>query len=140
MVRTLLILCALGAPLAGQQAPQVPVGLEYAVSGGGFQADSAWGQYRVLVFSGGFDHIVSEFHLQWVRDPTSDDSARVVGSVPIQELNGMWRAAGAPIIRLTPAGTTIRIDVVDPHGANGVRRHCVVTPSAPSKYTIRCDR
>jgi len=140
MIRILLILCAFGAPLAGQQAPVVPVDLEFAVSGGGFQADSAWGRYRILVFSGGSDHIVSEFHLQWVRDPSAEDSARVLSSVPIQELNGIWRAAGAPTIRRTAAGTTLLIDVVDPHEANGRRRHCVVTPSAPSKYTIRCDR
>jgi|SRR5688572_10993504 len=140
MVRTLLILFVCGAPLAAQQAPAVPVELEFAVTGGGFQAGAAWGQYRVLVFSGGFDHIVSEFHLQWVRDPSQDDSASVLSSVPIQELNGMWRAAGAPTIRRTSTGTTVLIDVVDPHGANGARRHCVVTPSAPSKYTIRCDR
>ena len=140
MIRTLLILSVFGVPLAAQQAPPVPVDLEYVVSGGGFQGDSAWGQYRVLVFSGGFDHIVSEFHLQWVRDPSAKDSATVLSSVPIQELNGMWRAAGAPSIHRTNTGTTVLIDVVDPHGANGARRHCVVTPGAPSKYTIRCDR
>ena len=140
MSRSLLILCAFGAPLAAQQAPAVPVNLEFAVTGGDFLADSASGQYRILVFTGGSDHIVSEFHLQWVRDPSGEDSATVVSSVPINELNGVWRAAGTPVIRRTAARTTVLIDVVDSHGAMSGRRHCVVTPGAPSKYTIRCDR
>jgi hypothetical protein len=140
MVRILLFLLGLVVPLGAQQAPVVPVDLEFAVSGGGFQADSVWGRYRVLVLSGGSDHIVSDFHLQWVRDPSREDTATVVSSVPINELNGVWRAAGAPVIRRTAAGTTVLIDLVDSHGATPARRHCVVTPRAPSKYTIRCDR
>ena len=140
MIRILLFLCGFVLPLAAQEAPVVPVDLEFAVSGGAFQVDSMWGRYRILVLSGGSDHIVSEFHLQWVRDPSGDDTATVVSSVPINELNGVWRAAGAPVIRRTGAGTTVLIDVVDSHGAVQGWRHCVVTPGAPSKYTIRCDR
>jgi hypothetical protein len=140
MIKTLLILLAFGAPVAAQRAVSVPVDLEFAVSGGRFQTDSAWGRYRILVFSGGSDHIVSEFHLQWVRDPSGDDSARVMGSVPIKELNGVWRAAGAPVIRRTATRTTVVIALVNSHWVTPARRHCVVTPSAPSKYTIRCDQ
>jgi hypothetical protein len=139
MIRILLFLCGFAVPLAAQEAPVVPVDLEFAVTGGAFQVDSVWGRYRILVLSGGSDHIVSEFHLQWVRDPSGEDSATVVGSVPINELNGAWRAA-APVIRRTAAGTTVVIDVIDSHGAISGRRHCVVTPGALSKYTIRCDR
>jgi hypothetical protein len=140
MIRILLILCSIAAPLAAQEAPVVPGDLEFAVTGGGFQLGSAWGRYRIIVLSGGSDHIVSEFHLQWVRDQSGEDSAHVVSSVPINELNGLWRAIGAPVIHRTAAGTTVLIDVLDPHGAMPGKRHCVVTPGAPSKYTIRCDR
>ena len=124
--------------LAQQPAPAVPVALEFAVTGGSWQADSSGGQYRVLVLTGGFEHIVSEFHLQWVRDPSMSDSAAVIRSVPIDEVNGVSRAQTPPTIQHGPAGTRITIALIDSHRPGAAGRMCVVTPGPPGRYTIAC--
>ena len=124
--------------LAQQPAPAVPVALEFAVTGGSWHADSSRGQYRVLVLTGGFEHMVSEFHLQWVSDPGMSDSAAVLRSVPIDEVNGVLRARSAPTIQHGPAGTRITIALVDSHSPNAAGRRCVVTPGLPGRYTIVC--
>ena len=63
----------------------------FVVSGGHWTAGGAEGAYRVVVRSGGFDHIVSELFVQWLQDPRSEnDSATVRASVKVDSLSGVW--------------------------------------------------
>jgi len=139
LCRALGLVCFLSVPVAAQET-DVPVTLQFAVTGGRFQTDSVQGPYRVLVFTGGSDHVISEFFLQWMREASASDTIALVSSVPIEELNSSWLAAAAPTITRTNSGTTITIEVIDSHFEVPGRRKCLIRPGPPSKYTIRCDR
>ena len=135
-----LVLFLLTVPLAAQEAPHIPATLQFAVTGGRFQTDSVQGPYRVLVFTGGSDHVISDFFLQWMREESASDTVSLVSSVPIKEINGAWLAAGSPVVTRTSTGTEITIEMIDSHFEVPGRRKCVVKPGPPSRYTIRCDR
>ena len=68
-------------PLEAQERPVVPIAVETVVSGGYWTApDNIEGQYRVIVKTEGFEHLVSSAWLEWIAAPTKDSDATVVAT------------------------------------------------------------
>ena len=112
--------------------------LEFAVTGGTWAQGGVRGQYRVLVFSGGFEHIVSEVYIQWIRDPeSSSDTAALVRSVPARQANHFWRVNGPPVVQRRPGGATVTVRLVDPHDSQPAQI-CVFTVGTPGEYAGSC--
>jgi hypothetical protein len=92
-VRTFIVALFLVFPAAAvaQDSLKLDPTVAFAVSGGHWSAGGAEGAYRVVVRSGGFDHIVSELFVQWLQDPRSEnDSVAVRASVKVDSLSGLW--------------------------------------------------
>ena len=70
----------LSLPLVAQQSLAAPVDptLIHAVTEGYWQAGPADGAYRVLVFSGGFEHVSSRVVAEWVARATDAEAAPTV--------------------------------------------------------------
>ena len=141
-MRALLALafCICAPRLATAQAMDaITPYLEFAVKGGGWADSTAAGEHRVLVYSGGFEHVISVVYIQWIRDPRAQaDTATLVQSVAVAQLNRPWRVSAVPVLRSTTAGTTFTIHFVDPHDSGQPEQVCVVTAGTPSNYRVSC--
>jgi hypothetical protein len=131
-------LCA-GRTLRAQDRLPVAPTLEYAITGGYWTQGGVGGQYRLLVYTGGFDHVVSQFELQWLQDPSPQDSAAVRRSVPVKEISGVWRSGGVPTVRRTDLTTVYTIDLLDSHRPTAPPRRCTVTPGPIGTYRVACN-
>jgi hypothetical protein len=80
------VFCAQAEEVAVQLLPE----LTFVATGGYWQQESEGGSVRALVYSGGFEHVSSQLILQWIADPTPETPARVVASVPVEELDGQY--------------------------------------------------
>jgi hypothetical protein len=98
---TLAAVAAATGLLAGihaQERVSLPPEVVYVSSGGWWKTDKLQGTYRVIVRTGGFEHIVSQAQVDWVTGPTSsEDSSRVVAS-KIAE-TGSWRLDNPRFVR-----------------------------------------
>ena len=89
----LLVLVALSAPAQPQSATIDPA-VDSVVSGGYWTDGADRGTYRVVVRSGGFDHVISEITIEWLSEPQDENGeASVRKSVVVKEGQGLWRAA-----------------------------------------------
>ena len=119
---------------AAQQAPSLDPSIAYVTTGGGWSTDSSSGQYRVIVRSGGFEHIVSELFIQWLRDPRdSRDSATVVRTVKLESLSGFW-ALGQPTFVCAKV-CHVEIDGTDSH--TGEKGQWILSLGPPGQVTVR---
>ena len=130
---TLLAAAAPGLA-AAQQVPSLETSIAYVTTGGGWSADSSSGQYRVIVRSGGFEHIVSELFIQWLRDPRdSRDSATVVRTVVVESLSGSW-ALGQPTFVCAKV-CHVEIDATDSHTRE--TGQWILSLGPPGQVTVR---
>ena len=129
--------------LRGQETDEVPADLAFVSSGGYWEAGAERGQYRLLVFSNGFEHIISTVFVQWIRDPHSaeapGETAAVVATVPVSEVNDQltW-SLGAPSVTSSPAGTTATLEMANSHLPDQAPRVCTLRLGQPGRYTASC--
>ena len=118
------------------QAPDsLDATLESVVTDGRWEANGREGPYRIVVYTGGFEHVVSEIYLQWLTDPTGDDDSQViVRSTAIDSIaQGVWHLR-APVIRCRPACTAT---VVGYHMNGRDHRTWTITLGPPGQYSVR---
>src|SRR4051794_28214167 len=90
------------ASVAAARAPaRVDATLAYVISGGWWERGDAHGRYRVLVYSPGFEHVISQVFVEWVQEPSeSDQLPQVISTLPIDAVNAQptW-TVGLPKLR-----------------------------------------
>jgi hypothetical protein len=136
---------ALAAPqeVCGQDLATLPPDLVFAVSGGYWEIGSQRGQYRLLVFSEGFEHVISTVFLQWLREPQSSedaaDTTAVVATAPVLEINdrATW-SVGPPILIPAKNGTTAVLQMTNSHMPDEPGRSCLLVLGAPGHYIAIC--
>lgn len=90
------------------------------------------GQYRVLVFKRGFEHVSSEVYAQWLE--WDEDGPRVLETILVKELSsGMW-SVGAPTIATQK---TCSMNLPASHTYSLEFARFVLQPAGRGKYTIR---
>ena len=112
-------------------AEQLTPALSAAVTGGSWEESGNRGQYRVLVFDKGLEHVSSEVFLQWLAE--TEDGSRVLRNIPVAELStGFW-SVGVPMFR---AGrrATFELGATNPYSLENTR--FVLRPQLAGKYTI----
>jgi hypothetical protein len=73
-----------------QLTASVPVDVETIVTGGKWSAGGQSGIYRIVVRTGGFEHIVSQAQVDWIATSTDRDKPDQVVVSKIAE-TGSWR-------------------------------------------------
>jgi hypothetical protein len=143
--RFILLLCigllTIGSASLHAQGTFVPPDLAYVVSGGSWERGQESGCYRVLVFSPGYEHVISKVFVEWIGDPkASNEPPRVVATEAIAAINGQptW-SVGLP--SLTAAGKnamTITLQMANTHSEEDERRTCTVRLALPHQVTATC--
>ena len=127
--------------LTAQQADSVDPELEYVVTGGSWQQGDQDGQYRVMVYSAGVEHVISHVFIQWIRNPVaSNTSASIVSSKPISEINDQptW-SVGAPTLSASRTNeVTITLEMNNSHTEERETRTCTLQLGLPGHVSASC--
>ncbi|SRR6266567_2819933 len=84
--------------VAAEQSLSVPPDVVSIVTGGRWNSGTSSGTFRVIVQTGGFEHVLSRAQVDWIADPTGrDDSSKVVASRVAE--TGAWRLDNPHIVR-----------------------------------------
>lgn len=87
----LFLLLLLALPARGEDAPDrkavdaLPAYISVVQSGGFWRSGAQEGHYRIVVTSGGFEHIVSHLFIQWVAIEGGRGETKVVRTVSVKE-------------------------------------------------------
>ena len=90
------------------------------------------GEYRVVVFTRGFEHVSSEVYLQWLE--SDEGTSRVRASVVVAELSAGFWSAGVPVVR---SRETCAFEVPATHTYNLEAARFFITPTDAGRYTFR---
>jgi hypothetical protein len=130
----ILILSVSPGVALAQEVLRLDPSIAYVATGGSWSAESNSGQYRVIVRSGGFEHVVSELFVQWLRDPrSSDDSAMVVRAIEVESLSGIW-SLGQPVFVCTDK---CHVEIAGTDSHTGEKGNWVLTLGPPGQVAVR---
>jgi hypothetical protein len=119
------------APVLAQQPVVLPADVETVVTGGRWRSGANEGTYRVVVRSGGFEHVVSQVQVDWVSNPTDQDKPQVVVASEIAS-TGSWRVGRARIVQRGKQWVAI-LEGVEPHFTPLQRGTWEVSMGSPGK-------
>jgi len=91
-----------GSSTAQSSTPLAP-DIETVVSGGSWSQDSLSGYYRVIIRTGGFDHILSTLQIDWVTETTESADSRLVRSRLAEDINAAGSRLSDPVFHLDSA-------------------------------------
>ena len=141
--RSPILMLLIGVPqlVGAQTAPAVPTNVDAVEAGGYWTTGSQEGQYRLIVESSGYEHIVSRVFLQWLSQPkSSDDSVTILASVELTEIDaGGWRLY-APRFQLHGAQWQATIDGENSHTQPVATSRWRLTLGVPGKYSMAYER
>ena len=137
LMLALLLTGALAPPLAAQDAPVVPGSVSSVEAGGYWSSGGVEGQYRLIIDTGGMEHVVSQAFLQWLSQPRdAEGSVVVITSVPLTELNtGVWRF-DSPAFQLRHGVWEATIDGLNSHTQPPVRARWCLRLGPPGVYSV----
>lgn len=122
-------LMAFAVSAAAQATAPVPADVETVLTGGFWKSANLKGRFRVVIQSGGFEHVVSQLQVDWIAEPEGNDKpARVVASKVAE--TGSWRLAKPRITKGT-AGWRVTVEGVEPHMTPQVRGTWIVQIGEP---------
>lgn len=124
-------LLALSSPVAvASEVLAIPADVESVVTGGTWQSASAQGTYRVVVRTGGFEHIVSQVQVDWLAEPTEKEDQRVFASKVAE--TGSWRVIRSRVVRRGQSWYAL-LEAVETHFTPPVRGTWEVKLGAPGE-------
>jgi hypothetical protein len=118
-----------------KDAQATPVGVLFAQTGGQWQKGEQEGFYRVLVISGGFEHVISRLYIQWIALDQDNREYKLVRTVDVKELNGGGSSVLKPSPKFADKGNwTIAVAVGSRDGKNATR---TITVRPDGGYSIK---
>jgi hypothetical protein len=132
LVAVLLITCA--STVSAQSPTAIPVDVETVVTGGFWKSTNSKGRYRVVIRSGGFEHVVSELQVDWITEPEGNDKPAQVVASKIAE-TGSWRL-DEPRIAKGTNGWHVTVNGVEPHMTPMPRGTWIVQLGEPGSLKV----
>jgi hypothetical protein len=131
------VLCTSEPPLGSQTLSEYSLTLSpelaYLTSGGYWQQGSTSGRIRVLIYSGGHEHVTSKVILQWLTDPTPKRPQHIIAGVHVTELDGIYSFVD-PRVQTVDGILTVYLSGVNSHTGESVR--LVLEITGISRYRI----
>ena len=93
---------------------------------------SGSGQFRVVVFSQGFEHVSSEVYVQWIE--WNQEGPRLLESVLVKELSSGFWSVGGPVVA-SRKNCSMQLEASQTYGSEAAR--FVLRPAGRGKYSIR---
>jgi hypothetical protein len=119
---------------SGPGLPSVPASVAAVTSGGQWETKNERGRYRVIVEEGGWEHVISRVHIEWLAELSKEKKLAVVAAKMISELDGLWTFGPVKIIP-SKKGTLLELPATDPH--DGHQRKFLVELGPPGRYRIK---
>ncbi|HUF73382.1 MAG TPA: hypothetical protein VMR74_10835 [Gammaproteobacteria bacterium] len=110
----LLIGLLVSQQIAGQEAVDLPAGVEHVVSGGYWETAELSGRYRIVVLNAGFEHVTPRVYVQWISDPTRTHDMEVMANVLVSELHPSTVSVGLPEPIYSDDGFFMRFESTNP--------------------------
>lgn len=129
-VAAAVVLCS-GAACAQSPNP-LPAEVEAVVTGGKWQSGSQGGWYRVVVRSGGVEHVVSQAQVDWLAQSEAKGVTVIASTVAP---TGSWRIVNARIAK-RGGGWVAILEGVEPHFVDQ-RGTWVLSLGAPGQVTAK---
>ena len=108
----------------------IPTDIEYVVTGGRWSAAGRTGVYRVLVRTGGFEHVVSEAEVEWIATDSGEPQVVQSKTAP----TGSWRLDN-PRIRSEGKAWRVELEALETHFSPPVRGKWVVRLGVPGQIS-----
>jgi hypothetical protein len=93
---------------------------------------SGSGQFRVVVFSQGFEHVSSEVYVQWIE--WNQEGPRLLESVLVKELSSGFWSVGEPVVT-SRKSCSMRLGATHTYSSEAAR--FVLRPAGRGKYSVR---
>lgn len=136
-VIALLVLTAIPGSIHAQTAPPIPADISAVEADGWWSEAGREGSYRIIIQTGGFEHIVSRVWLQWISGPSEqEDSLRVVASVELEEINGAGWQAFDPQVALRNGKWEATLDGANSHADPILRARWRIALGTPGQFTV----
>ena len=93
---------------------------------------SGTGQFRVVVFRQGFEHVSSEVYAQWIE--SNQEGARLLESVLVKELSSGFWSVGEPVVT---SRNNCSMQLAASHTYSSEAARFVLQPAGRGKYSVR---
>jgi hypothetical protein len=108
----------------------IPADVHYVVTGGRWSDAGRSGVYRVVVRTGGMDHVVSEVHVEWISTDTTEPQVLLSKKAP----TGSWRLDN-PRFRGQGRSWRVEIEALETHFTPPVRGTWVLRLGVPGQLS-----
>jgi hypothetical protein len=120
-----IAILALRQAANAQETVVIPADIATVVTGGSWSSGSINGSYRVVVRTGGLEHVVSIAQIDWIVESEGPEEASRIVQSKIAN-TGSWRLDRPRILR---SGSAWRVEL------DGLETH--VTPTLRGKWILR---
>lgn len=103
---------------SAQEVVALHPAVESVVSGGRWQTESAEGNYRIVVHTGGFEHVVSQVQVDWLSIHSGNEEPRVVTSKFVEM--GSWRVLRTRFVHRGSSWYAL-VEAIEPHFSPAAR-------------------
>lgn len=123
---------------SAQSSASVPAEVETVATGGYWVLDdSTRGTFRVVIETGGFEHIISDAHIDWIAEPTeSDTPPRIVASTDIPDVTNGGVHLMNPVFSRDGKQWILTIEAVNTHCDPARVDRWRVALGAPGKLAV----
>ena len=108
----------------------IPADVHYVVTGGRWSHAGRTGVYRVVVRTGGMDHVVSEAYVEWISTDTTEPKILLSKKAP----TGSWRL-DSPRFRGQGRSWRVEIEALETHFTPPVRGTWVLRLGVPGELS-----
>ena len=125
------------AKLNGQDSTPLDPTVSYVVTGGRWSDSTGGGEYRVIVRTGGFEHVGSALSIEWLQEPRNQDDPGTVTCSRHSGFQGIWLLE---LPRLTCNRTQCQVQVRGTNTRNDEKGSWTITIQHPGHYSISRGR
>ena len=145
LVRRIVVAAALLLPLSVAARAQdewlkdvrsLPPHVRSVHSGGFWEHREQEGFYRVVVMSGGFEHVIARLYVQWITADQDTREYKIVRTVNVIEFNGGGSSVIQPTIRFVPGAKNLQVALaIKRRDGKAEKRTLTVWPDG--RYTLK---
>jgi hypothetical protein len=119
------------------QVPSLDPSISAVTTGGYWEAGGQNGTIRLIVVTGGGDHIVSTLHAQWIAEGAEQTSSRIVRSALVAAISPGVFALETPRFELVDKRWRATVEGTNTHTSPPERQGWVLTFGAPGEVEAR---
>jgi len=137
-IASIALLVAPAALAQSHAVPSLAPTIETVVTEGYWTApDNVEGQFRVVIATGGFEHLISNIWVQWIASPQhSNDSARILKSTHLDEVSANYVRLSDPTLALEDGSWILTVMATQTHcDPMEVKRWRIVL-GPPGQFTV----